>query len=94
MEVIAVGVALMITGGVLFAAIHSFSVPVRALFVVHGDWLSEPNSGVTVHLPMLRGLISKPYGMLIITADGQQLVVPKEFEWLAEYVKERVLQAS
>ncbi len=93
-EVIAVGAALTITGSVLFAAIHSFSAPSRALFILHGDWLSEPNSGIAVHLPMVLGFVPQPYGILVTAADNHQIFVPKEFEWLVEYVKERVLQSS
>ncbi len=93
-EVIAIGATLVLMGSVLFGALYLFSVPARALFIVHGDWLGEPKSGVAVHLPMVWRLIPKPYSMLIVATDGQRLFVPKEFEWLVEYVKERVLQSS
>lgn len=84
---------LVLLGSIWFGASHLFLL-IRIRFVVNSDWLSGSNLGVAVYLPMVWRLIPKPYGMLIVATDGQRLFVPKEFEWLVEYVKERVLQSS
>ncbi|MCS7188055.1 MAG: hypothetical protein RMK89_14050, partial [Armatimonadota bacterium] len=93
-EAIALGAALTFLGCILFGLIHSFRVPSRALFIVHGDWLSSPNEGTCIHLPTIKEAALQSYGMHIVAADNQQIIVPKDFEWLVEYVKERAHRTS
>jgi hypothetical protein len=82
------GMALI--AGILLGGVSTFSVFRRAKFLVAGDWLIQPDSGVIIHLPSVRHLERTSDGVIVVGADRQALFVPSHLTALWGYLRTRL----
>jgi hypothetical protein len=70
-DFLAVMAGAVLVMGVLLAGVVAFSVFGRAKFLVCGDQLIQPDSGVIIHLPSPRHLERTSDGIIVVGADRQ-----------------------
>ena len=73
-----------------FSLNGSLSAFIRAKFLVCGDQLIEPASGVIIHLPSVRRLESVSDGIILVGADGRTISIPSHLTALFDYLRARL----
>jgi hypothetical protein len=89
-DFLAVMAGAVLVMGVLLAGVAAFSVLSRAKFLVAGDRLIQPDSGVIIHLPSVRHLERTSDGVIVVGADRQVLFVPSYLTALWDYLRTRL----
>lgn len=89
-ELAALAASLAVLWGTLRGAVLTFSAPGRAMFIVHGDWLTEPSSGISVHLPTVQQVSPRAEGAYLVGDNGQMLFVPRRLSSLWDYLRIRL----
>jgi hypothetical protein len=89
-NVIAVMAGMASIAGILLGTVSIFSVFGRAKFLVCGDQLIEPDSGVTIHLPSAQYLERTSNGIILVGANRLVVFIPSHLTALWDYLRTRL----
>ncbi len=89
-NVIAVMAGMALIAGILLGGVSIFSVFGRAKFLVCGDQLIKPDSGVTIHLPSAQYLERVSNGIILVGADRLAVFIPSHLTALWDYLRTRL----